>query len=153
MILVLVLVITVAVGGGGGGSVHCEAGNDHRVRFLAPRIVGWHLGEKRFLRRFPLGLCQVLGRTQHIPVVYGFHGVSFPKNCGATAKNEGLPLTALSLHSFIEDNEIGSISKNALRGLRSLTHLYVPPRPHPSTAPAHPGRHPTPHHPEHRLSS
>lgn len=25
--------------GRGGGSVHCEAGNDHRVRFLAPRIV------------------------------------------------------------------------------------------------------------------
>lgn len=106
------------------------------VRFLAPRTVGWDLGEKRLLRRLPPGLCQVLGRTQHIPVVSGFHGVSFPKNCGVTAKKEGLPLTALPLHSFIEDNEIGSISKNALRGLRSLTHLYVPPGP-PSPAPAH----------------
>lgn len=48
---------------GGGGSAHCVAGNDHRVRFLAPRMVGWDLGEKRFLRRLPLGLCQVLGRT------------------------------------------------------------------------------------------
>uniref|UniRef100_A0A2K6UPS4 Leucine rich repeat LGI family member 4 n=1 Tax=Saimiri boliviensis boliviensis TaxID=39432 RepID=A0A2K6UPS4_SAIBB len=37
----------------------------------------------------------------------------------------GLPITPASLHSFIEDNEIGSISKNALRGLRSLTHLSL----------------------------
>ena len=52
-----------------------------------------------------------------------------------------------SLHSFIEDNDIGSISKNALRGLRSLTHLCVPPRPHPCAhQPALTGS-PGPHHP------
>lgn len=43
----------------------------------------------------------------------------------------GFPLTPPSLHSFIEDNKIGSISKNALRGLRSLTHLCVSPQPSP----------------------
>ncbi|KAB1275012.1 Leucine-rich repeat LGI family member 4 [Camelus dromedarius] len=43
----------------------------------------------------------------------------------ARAGNRGPPLTPSSLHSFIEDNEIGSISKNALRGLRSLTHLSL----------------------------
>ncbi|OBS72785.1 hypothetical protein A6R68_12656 [Neotoma lepida] len=37
----------------------------------------------------------------------------------------GLSLTPPSPHSFIEDNKIGSISKNALRGLRSLTHLSL----------------------------
>lgn len=33
------------------------------VRFLAPGIVGWDPGEKRFLGRLPLGLYQVLGEN------------------------------------------------------------------------------------------
>lgn len=82
----------------------------------------WNLGEERFL-----------GRLQHFREAYGLNGVSFPNPPGPQQGTEGLPLTPPSLHSFIEDNEIGSISKNALRGLRSLTHLCVP---HPSL-PAH----------------
>ncbi|XP_073879247.1 leucine-rich repeat LGI family member 4 isoform X14 [Macaca fascicularis] len=45
---------------------------------------------------------------------------------GVTQLKAGSFLRIPSLHLlFIEDNEIGSISKNALRGLRSLTHLSL----------------------------
>lgn len=77
----------------------------------------------------------------------GVHGVIPPSTEGPQQEADSLPLTPPSLHSFIEDNEIGSISKNALRGLRSLTHLCVPLRLTP-TAPACPDRCPTAHHPE-----
>lgn len=114
-------------GGDAAGSVHCEAGSDSRVRFLAPGIVGWDLGEKKFLGRLSLRLCQVLGENSTHSSSLWLPGTSAAKNCGPTQETKGLSLTPSSLHSFIEDNEIGSISKNALRGLRSLTHLCVPP--------------------------
>lgn len=130
-------------GGDGGGSVHGEAGNDHRVGFLGPETVGWDLAEERFLGGFPWDYASCWGRIRHIPVAYGFHGVSSPSTVGPQQGTKGRPLTPSSLHSFIEDNEIGSISKNALRGLRSLTHLCVPPSPQPSLTGT---PHPSPRH-------
>ena len=96
-------------------------------------------------RCFP-GMMQGVGREFHMLPWPVATMAQVPQPLWGYSREPGdLPLTASSLHSFIEDNEIGSISKNALRGLRSLTHLCVFPLPQPTLGGT---PHPSPwHHP------
>ncbi|XP_045388320.1 leucine-rich repeat LGI family member 4 isoform X3 [Lemur catta] len=58
------------------------------------------------------------------------HLLLFTSNTFSVIEDDAFAGLSHLQYLFIEDNEIGSISKNALRGLRSLTHLCVPPPPH-----------------------
>jgi len=67
------------------------------------------------------------------------HLLLFTSNSFSVIEDDAFTGLSHLRYLFIEDNEIGCISKNALRGLRSLTHLCVlPPRPHPSLPPHQP---------------
>ena len=82
LVLVLVMVAVLVMFPG-------KAGKDHRVKFLAPGIAGWDLGEERLLGGFSLGLCKVLGENSTCCHDLWLPWGEFPNHCGAIAGNWG----------------------------------------------------------------
>lgn len=124
-------------GGDAAGSVHCEAGSDRRVRFLAPGIVGWDPGEKKFLGRLSLRLCQVLGENSTHSSSLWLPGQVLLKTVGPHRKPRGSPSPPLP-------STASSRTMRLAPSLRMLSedfaHSHTCACLHPSTASAHPDR-------------
>lgn len=87
LVLVLVLVMVAVL-----VMIPGKAGKDHRVKFLAPGIAGWDLGEERgSWEAFPWDYARCWERIPHVAVTCGYHGASSPTTVGLQQGTGGPP--------------------------------------------------------------